>query len=74
MGIRKADLEFYQNLGKKLANFRETHNIDISEMATAGGVDVEEYKKYESAQEEIPVYVIFGIAKYFNFPPELNRL
>lgn len=66
--------EFYKNLGKKLENYRITHNIEISEMAAAGGVDVEEYKKYESAQEEIPVYVIFGIVKHFNFPPEFNQL
>ncbi|MDD4609283.1 MAG: cupin domain-containing protein [Bacteroidaceae bacterium] len=55
-------------IAKRLAGLREVMELTREEMAAAGGVSLEEYKKIEVGQVDISVCFLQGIARTYKIP------
>lgn len=74
MIIQPDDYEFYRRLGAKLRAVRISRGISPDAVAAAANITVEQLEKYENAELAIPVYHMFPILKFMDYPSELNDL
>ena len=49
-------------IAARIRELREILDVPQEALAQKIGVDIEEYKRYESAQDDIPIGVLYGVA------------
>ena len=56
-------------IAARIRELREILDVPQEALAQKIGVDIEEYKRYESAQDDIPICVIYGVAAELRVDP-----
>lgn len=56
-------------IAARIRELREILDIPQEALAQKIGVDIEEYKRYESAQDDIPIGVLYGVAAELRVDP-----
>ncbi|BDF57578.1 XRE family transcriptional regulator [Christensenellaceae bacterium] len=56
-------------IAARIRELREILEIPQEEVAEKVGISLEEYKKYESAQDDIPIGVLYGVAAELRVDP-----
>ena len=64
--------EQVKQIAQRLVGLREAEDMTAETLANIIGVPIEVYKKYESAQEDIPISVLYDVAGHFGL--ELTEL
>lgn len=63
--------EQVEQIAKRIKELREVLELSTQEVAVQLGIDVEEYLRYESGGDDIPVGVLYGAAALFQVDPTL---
>lgn len=58
-----------KQISQRIRELRDILDISAEELAKQVNVSVEEYQKYENAEEDIPIGVIYGVAAALNVDP-----
>ena len=64
--------EQVKQIAQRLVGLREAEDMTCEQLASVIGVPIETYKKYENAEEDIPVSVLYDVAGHFGL--ELTEL
>ena len=56
-------------IAARIRELREILDVPQEALAQKIGVDIEEYKRYESAQDDIPIGVLYGVAAELRVDP-----
>lgn len=64
--------EQVKQIAQRLVGLREAEDVTAETLAKTIGVPIETYKKYENAEEDIPVSVLYDVAGHFGL--ELTEL
>ncbi len=69
---------FYKELGKRLKTFRKAKGLTQNEVAKELGITCQQYQKYESGKNKIPVHSLYhfcnltGVSIYYLFSSPLT--
>ena len=58
-----------KQISQRIRELRDILDISAEELAKQVNISVEEYEKYENAEEDIPIGVIYGVAAALNVDP-----
>ena len=58
-----------KQIAQRIKELRDILDVSAAELAEQVNVSVEEYEKYENAEEDIPIGVIYGVAAALNVDP-----
>lgn len=58
--------EEVKQIAQRLVGLREAEDMSVEQLAQIIGVPVSMYEKYEKAEEDIPISVLYDVAGYFN--------
>ena len=58
-----------KQIAERIKELRSILEVDVATLAKQVNVSVEEYEKYENAEADIPIGVIYGVADVLNVDP-----